>query len=233
MKLELCVSSNKGIELASRYKFDRIELCQNLEIGGTTPSVGLVEKAVKQGLETHVLMRPRIGGFVYDEFEFECILSDIKAHKKLGVHGFVVGFFDENKDLEIDRLKQIVEAAGGLELTFHRAFDDLSDWKESLDQLFHLGFKRILTTGLSSTIDGGLHNLSFIKDACRGKIELMVGGGINDRNVGRVVTEIGPDAIHFSGSTIFIDSVPSQFNVPRLNIDEEKVVSILNIIKRA
>lgn len=227
MKIELCVSSFKGIELAAKYSFDRIELCQNLEIGGTTPSLGLVEQALNQQVETHLLIRPRLGGFVYEEADFQTILSDIRFYRNTGVKGFVVGLFNAERELQLDRLKKIVEVADGADLTFHRGFDDLANWQESIEALFHLGFKRILTSGLSSSVDVGMKNLGFIKDACRGKIELMIGGGVHAGNVGKIISELEPDAIHFSASSIVIESVQSQFNVPRLEIEEDKLKAIM------
>ena len=95
MKVELCAGSIEAIKIAKKLNFDRIELCHNLEQGGTTPSPGLINYALAYGLETHVLIRPRPGGFNYNEGELEIMYRDILEVKELGAHGVVIGALDE------------------------------------------------------------------------------------------------------------------------------------------
>ncbi|MBU2018053.1 MAG: copper homeostasis protein CutC [Bacteroidetes bacterium] len=230
MEIELCVASIKALRFAKNANIDRIELCQNLEVGGLTPSMGLVHMALDTGLETHVLIRPRLGGFFYSEEEFNLILNDIELFQPLDVKGFVVGFYNKEKLLDEKRLEKVRNAAGNKDLTFHRAFDDLADWKTSIDILHKHGFKRILTSGLASTIDAGLQQLPLLIESCQGKLEVMAGGGVNAKNLSQLVSLIKPNAIHFSGTQAYIDIEDTHFNVPRLEINEEIIKSFLEKI---
>ena len=228
MKIELCAASIKAIDLAAKYQLDRIELCQNIEIAGTTPSHALTKYALDKGIETHVLIRPRIGGFAYSEEEFNLILSDVNHFKELGVHGVVVGCLDDENNLHPGRLSSIKDVAGDMDLTFHRGFDDLSNWRESIDILVQIGFKRILTAGLAQTVDVGMQNLLHIKDLTRGRIELMVGGGVNIKNIHSIIKSINPEAIHFSATSLFTDEMESKFGGHRLEIDEQKLAELVS-----
>jgi copper homeostasis protein len=129
MKLELCAASLAAIHLAKSLNFDRIELCQNLEHGGITPSYGMIEYAIAYGVETHVLIRPRPGGFFYSEDEQEIMLREIINCKEMGASGIVIGALTEAGAIDEDFLKKVMQKAVGMEVTFHRAFDDCYDWK--------------------------------------------------------------------------------------------------------
>jgi len=230
MKLELCVTDPKGILLAKKYRFDRIELCVNLEMGGLTPSPGLAHMALNTGLETHALIRPRAGGFVYSDTEKELILAEIHALKYLGIHGFVVGALKENKEIDTTLIGEIAKITKGKELTFHRAFDDMAEWKDGVDVLKFFKFKRVLTSGRAANVDEGFINLNEIKDCFGTELELMIGGGVNTKNVDRIAHEIEPSAIHFSGSNVIQDK-NSLFGGSRMQIDEKKVYEILTALK--
>jgi copper homeostasis protein len=231
MKIELCVSSKNGIDLASKYKVDRIELCQNLEIGGTTPSPSLVKYAVSRRLETHVLIRPRMGGFVYSDNDIEMMCGNIEFYASMGVKGFVFGCLDEERNVNKDQVKTLVACAPKCEFTFHRAFDDLVDWRNGIEDLSKLGVSRLLTSGLAASVDVGMNNFTIIKELSKGKVEMMIGGGVTARNIPEIIKKTCPDAIHFSATSIAVDTVESKFNVPRLEIDETKLIEILGLLK--
>ena len=145
MKIELCAASFESIQLAQELPIDRIELCQNLEQGGLTPSIGMIDYALGKQIETHVLIRPRAGGFCYSEEELKIMLIDIAHCTQIGVNGIVIGLLTETNEINRLQLEQISEAAQGIEITFHRAFDDTIEWKRSMDLLINMGVKRILT----------------------------------------------------------------------------------------
>ena len=155
VKIELCAATQEAVLLAKEKGLDRIELCQNLEQGGLTPSFGMIEYAMDLGLETHVLIRPRAGGFCYSEEELKVIFKDIISCRKIGVNGIVVGVLKNNFEIDQEVLKQINAICGDMTLTFHRAFDETIDWKKSMDILIKHHFKRILTSGFSSNVDNG------------------------------------------------------------------------------
>jgi copper homeostasis protein len=226
MKLELCVTDPKGIQLAKKYKLDRIELCMNLEQGGTSPSPALVHMALNAGLETHALIRPRAGAFVYSEAEKELILAEIHALKYLGVHGFVVGALKENKEIDTTLIGEISKISKGKTLTFHRAFEEMEEWKDGVEVLKFFRFKRVLTAGRAANVDLGFENLREIKAVFGSDLELMTGGGVNENNIRNLIKELGTDAVHFSASSIIIDT-NSMFGGKRMEINENRLVSIL------
>jgi copper homeostasis protein len=227
MKLELCAASLNAIRLAKKYNFDRIELCQNLEQGGMTPSPGMIEYALAMGLETHVLIRPRPGGFFYDKDEVEIMLRDIRECKSAGAHGVVVGVYNDQGWMDRDSLEQMKTQADGMELTYHRAFDDLARFEKGMDKLIDLGFDRILTSGLARNVDLGFDHLKEMVKYADGKIEIMCGGGVNASNISRLKNELMPDAIHFSATQKQTLDDGSMFDETILEVSEKKLVRIL------
>ena len=232
IKIELCAASIEAIEIARKLNIDRIELCQDLEQGGLTPSAGLIQYAISKDIETHVLIRPRAGGFHYSEMELEVILNDIIISKKLGVKGIVVGVLQANFELDISALQKIKAVSDGLELTFHRAFDESIDWKKSIDALVELGFNRILTSGFASNVEIGFENLKKMVEFAENQIEIMPGGGINAANIAKIINEISPKSIHFSGTVKSILDEDSLFSETILKVDEKRVLRILDCIKK-
>jgi copper homeostasis protein len=107
MKIELCAASIKALEIAKSFNFDRVELCQNLENGGLTPSYALIEKSLELGLQTHVLIRPRIGSFVYSNDEVDLILKDVAKCAEIGAHGVVVGAINSVNEIDESFLKRL------------------------------------------------------------------------------------------------------------------------------
>jgi len=231
-KIELCSASVEAIRLARRFDIDRIELCQNLEQGGLTPSAGLVKFAVDKGIETHVLIRPRAGGFFYHSDEFEVMLDEVKTLQELSVSGIVVGALSDHFLPDIKNLNEIIKAAEGLDLTFHRAFDEVVDWKKSLDLLIGAGFKRVLSSGLASNVEIGMYNLAKMKQFVGNSIEIMPGGGVNLSNIHRIIEEVKPDAIHFSGTVKTLLDEESLFSETILKVDEKKIEKLVQGLKK-
>jgi copper homeostasis protein len=227
MKKELCAASVKAIHLAKKYNFDRIELCQNLEQGGTTPSIGMIQFAVSSAVKTHVLIRQRIGDFIYSQDEIQVMITDVKRCNLLGVKGVVVGALTERKEIDLATIVKMLESVEDLEFTFHRAFDDIVDWKKAMDLLIQLKFKRILTSGGASTVDEGFQKLKEIVEYAKGRIEIMAGGGVNSHNIKKIISEIKPNAIHFSGTTVSKQTTSSLFSTDYLEVNEEIVKGIL------
>ncbi|MCO5260095.1 MAG: copper homeostasis protein CutC [Crocinitomicaceae bacterium] len=234
MKLELCAASVKAIHLAKDLKFDRIELCENLMQGGITPSAGRIEFALNLGLETHLLVRPRPGGFNYSAEEIQIMASDIKNAKKMGVKGVVVGTLNINNTINTEALKTFLDAADGIDFTFHRAFDEgVFDWKKRLDILIDAGVTRVLTSGLARNVSNGMEILKEMKEYAGNKIQIMPGGGINAGNVAQLIKVVRPEAIHFSGTVKTVVDAESNFSETFLAIDEERVKRILSETKIA
>ena len=231
MKLELCAASIEAIELAKELKFDRIELCQNLEQGGMTPSIGFVEYALAMGIETHVLIRPRSGGFRYSEQEIEIILRDVRECKAIGAHGVVVGVLDESDQICKRSLDSIMSISGNLDVIFHRAFDDTYEYDKSLDILINAGVKRVLTAGLARNIEIGMPVLKSMNDYANGRIEIMPGGGVNLNNILKLKNEVKPSAIHFSGTNKTVVDEGSMFSETILKPNRDKIIRLLGAVR--
>ena len=232
IKIELCAASIEAIEIARKLNIDRIELCQDLEQGGLTPSAGLIQYAISKDIETHVLIRPRAGGFHYSDMELEVILNDILIAKKLGAKGIVVGVLQANFELDIPALQKIKAVSEGLELTFHRAFDESIDWKKSIDALVELGFNRILTSGFASNVEIGMGILKQMTTYANDRIEIMPGGGVSAANINKLISYTQPSGVHFSGTIKQILDEDSHFSETILKVDEKRVRRILDSIKK-
>lgn len=219
-----------GINLAKKYKLDRIELCVNLEQGGTTPSNGLVLLALQQQLETHVLVRPRAGGFVYSDFEKETILAEIHGLSDLPIRGFVLGALKPNKEIDTTFLGEITKLTKTKELTFHRAFDEMEAWEDGVEVLKYFRFKRVLTSGRATNVETGFEQFETLKNVFGNELELMIGGGVNPNNVRRLALEVKPTAIHFSAASR-LERENSKFATDRLKIEEKKLINILDALR--
>ena len=206
-------------------------MCQTLEQGGITPSPGLIDYAVAYGIETHVLIRPRPGGFQYNWDEVEIMLRDILECKSMEAKGVVVGALDEFGLIDEKAVGLMVEKAGDMDVTFHRAFDDTYNFEKSIDTLVKLGVKRILSSGLGSNVELGMENLKAMMEYADGRIEIMPGGGVNASNIQKLISEVQPDAIHFSGTKKYLLDENSMFSETILKVNEEKVRRLLELMR--
>ncbi len=232
VKVELCSATQEAVLLAKDLQLDRIELCQNLEQGGLTPSYGMIEYALELGLETHVLIRPRAGGFCYSQQELNIIFKDIISCKKMGANGIVIGALKNNFEIDQDVLKHIKSISGDMSLTFHRAFDETIDWKKSMDILIKHKFKRILTSGFCSNVEQGFSVLKEMIAYSNDRIEIMPGGGISSSNVKKIIQELKPKGLHFSATVKTLLDEDSAFSETILRVDSQKVTRILSIIRQ-
>ncbi len=230
MDIELCAGTESAVRIARQFQLDRVELCQQLEIGGTTPSAGL-QQFSQRLIETHVLIRPRGGDFVYSSDEKEVMLKDIYASASLGMTGVVVGALLKNNELDADWLKEAQKASQQLELTCHRAFDEVQDWQSSMETLISLGFKRILTSGQADHVLAGKEVLKSMKAFANGRIEIMAGGGVKADNVQIIRDFVKPDAIHFSGTSMQQADGNSRYAVDLLLPNIETIAAIVGQIR--
>ena len=231
MKFELCAASMEAVKMASELGFDRIELCQALEQGGLTPSAGMIEYALAFGIETHVLIRPRPGGFFYSEDDIEIIYREIINCKRLGVKGVVVGALTEAGEIDAEILRKMVDLSGEMEVTFHRAFDDAIDWRKSVDLLIETGVTRVLSSGMSSSVDVGFPILKQMVAHAGSQLQIMAGGGVNAGNINRIVKEVQPAAVHFSATVKYQLDEDSLFSESILKFDPAKANRILTAAK--
>ena len=177
--LEVCVDSVESALAAERGGADRLELCQNLVIGGTTPSPKLFETIRRYSkIPIHVLLRPRFGDFCYTQYEFEMLREEVTMYRKLGAEGVVIGMLLPEGTLDIRRMEKLMEAAEGMPVTLHRAFDVCKDPKAALKQATELGIQTILTSGQQNSALKGAPLLKELKEQATGRIQIQAGGGI-------------------------------------------------------
>jgi len=195
--LEVCCASADFAVAAAAAGADRVELCDNLIEGGTTPSVGAVAlTAARSGVPVMAMVRPRGGDFLYSQLELDVMLRDIDALGSAGASGLVFGVLDTNGRVDRERTRRLVDAARPLSVTFHRAFDLSRDLDESLDTLAELGVDRVLTSvGRASVLDD-LDRLAALVDRAAGSLVVMPGGGIRPHNIEAVATVPGVTEIH-------------------------------------
>src|SRR5690349_21015917 len=150
--VEACVDSVASAVAAERGGAGRLELCDNLFDGGTTPSAGMIS-AVKAAVKipVYVIIRPRGGGFVYSESELGVMRLDVEAARMLGADGIVTGVLTKDARIDVQHMRPLIDASAGLPTTFHRAFDLTPDLAASLETVMSLGMKRVLTSGGAPT----------------------------------------------------------------------------------
>jgi len=202
MDVEICADSVESALAAAKGGAKRIELCSALSEGGITPSAGLIGM-VRQAVDIqfHVIIRPRGGGFVYSESELAVMRRDISAVKALGADGVVLGIL--NPDATVDRVRttELVELAGPLRVTFHRAFDVCSNLPAALEDVIACGVDRLLTAGGQCDAIHNVESLAGLQRRAAGRIRIMAGGGIRIGNVREIVTRTGIEEVHTSLST--------------------------------
>jgi copper homeostasis protein len=230
MKIEICASSVEALLGAVALKADRVELCSNLEQGGLTPSSGFIRMAMNLGLNTQVLIRPRPGGFVYNQDEIALIFNEVEWLSNMGVEGIVVGLITE--DLRLHRkVIQEIRARFTKEITIHRAFDDLVEWRPELDWLMDIGINRVLSSGLATSAAKGIPTLSEMVARSGGNIEIMAGGGINLANAEEIMLKVKPAAVHFSATSKVSVDPTSLFSENRLMFDANKAKKLVDLCR--
>ncbi|MDC7234095.1 MAG: copper homeostasis protein CutC [Spirochaetales bacterium] len=195
--LEICLDSAESAIIADKAGADRVELCENLFGGGTTPSAGTIRitrEAVKLGL--HVIIRPRPGDFCYTDTEFKVMLEDVRFCRESGVDGIVIGIL--NPDGTVDKIRNaaLIREAGEMSVTFHRAFDVTLDPFQALEDIIELGCNRILTSGQEASVLEGADLIRDLIDKAGNRIIIMPGGDITERKLQRVIEKTGAGEFH-------------------------------------
>ena len=199
MLVEICVDSVTGALAAERGGAARVELCDNLMEGGTTPSAGCVKvtrRRLKIGLQ--VIIRPRGGDFLYNNEEVEVMREDVRMAKDLGADGVVIGCLTSEGDIDRARTEELMRLARPLNVTFHRAFDMCRDPKQALEQLIELGVNRVLTSGQEASCIEGQELIAALDKQAAGRIIVMPGGGLTPRNIAKFATATGVSEVHLS-----------------------------------
>lgn len=201
--VEACVDAVDSSLAAERGGALRLELCDALYDGGTTPSAGMIA-AVKARVSIPVfaIVRPRGGGFVYSDDEVDVMLRDIAVARQLGVDGLVIGALTRDATIDAATTERLVDAAHGAPITFHRAFDLTPNLSDALNQLMTLGISRVLTSGGAPTARDGSPAIRALVEQADDRIVVMAGGGVREENVAEIVARTGVREVHVRGTRV-------------------------------
>ena len=205
--IEGCVDSYASCMAAAKGGADRLELCANLAIGGTTPSAA-VFKQVKRDCDVkiNVLIRPRFGDFLYTEPEMEEMCEEIKMFRDLGANGVVIGVLTPDGELDREKMRRLMDCAGGIDVTLHRAFDMTRDPFETLEAAIALGCRTILTSGQEKDVVTGKDTLKAVYERAAGRIDIMAGCGVKKWNIQELHDHTGIVVFHTTGRKDALDS---------------------------
>ena len=199
--LEVCANSVASALAAQDGGAERVELCENLHEGGTTPSYGEILVARKLlKIKLYILIRPRSGDFLYTDLEYKIMTADVQYCIDAGCDGVVIGMLNSDGTVDKRRCTELLNLAkkNGLGVTFHRAIDMCADMEQALEDIIEMGFERILTSGGRSTAMEGARMIANLIKKANGRITIMPGSGINERNVADLVYYTKAMEVHSS-----------------------------------
>lgn len=201
-KIEIACFNRESAITAFKNGADRIELCDGLSEGGTTPDFEKVKQLRERiTIPMFVMIRPRGGDFTYSDKEFEQMRSDLIQLKSLNVDGFVFGILDENDEVNVEQNRELVKLAEPYSCTFHRAFDRAKDLETSLEKVIDCGFTTILTSGQKDNVSEGKENLKKLVELSAGRVEILVGGGLRSTNIEEIRDYTKANYFHSSAIT--------------------------------
>ena len=197
MMVEVCLAGVESAAAAQAGGAGRIELCENLVEGGTTPSYGTIALARQQvSIPLHVMIRPRDGDFCYSELEFEVMQRDVATAASLGADGLVFGLLTPEGQVDVTRMRLLMAVTRPLSVTFHRAFDHAADPLAAFEDLLALGVDRLLTSGQEATAWAGRALIKALQARAAGRIQIMAGSGIHAGNAAQLIAATGVPEIH-------------------------------------
>lgn len=201
--LEICVDSVESALIAQEGGADRLEVCSNFVIGGTTPGVSQFKQIRRAcDIKLNVLIRPRFGDFLYTEPEFFMIEEDIRMFRELGADGVVVGCLKPDGNLDTERMKKLRDCADGMHMTLHRAFDVCRDPWQALSEAISLNIDTILTSGQEADCIKGKKVIQELLKQAEDRIHILVGSGVNADVIRKLSDEIHATHFHMSGKEI-------------------------------
>lgn len=196
--LEVCCGNYQSAVTASESGADRVELCAGLPLGGLTPSHSDITRASELPIAVNVLIRPREGDYCYCESEVESMVRDIEFCRESGINGVVIGALTPGGEVDIPACSAMVEAAGDMSVTFHRAIDVVEDMFAVVDATIELGIDRILTSGGKVTAYDGIEQLKKLVEYAAGRISILAGSGVTAGNAAEIASVTGISEIHAS-----------------------------------
>lgn len=197
MVLEACVESLNEAILAQKNGASRVELCDRLDVGGTTPSYNTVKACLQEvKIPAMIMVRPRGGDFVYSPNEYQVMKDDIQIFKELGCKGVVFGLLTSKNKIDITRTQELTQLAKPMEVVFHKAFDELEDPFEGLEQLIEIGVDRVLTSGTKTTALEGQDILRKLIIQAQGRITILAAGRVTSENLHEIQQLIPTGEFH-------------------------------------
>lgn len=201
-KIEIACFNLESSLIAKKAGANRVELCANISVGGTTPTIEIIQQTRKNlTIDLYVMIRTRGGNFVYSEPEFQQMKSEIENIKQLDVNGFVFGILNEDNTINIEQNKALVELAKPFPCSFHRAFDAVSNYKQALEDVISCGFSTLLTSGTFSNVMEGKEVLKKLVEQAKNRIEIMPGGGLRSTNISELNQIVNANWYHSSAIT--------------------------------
>lgn len=232
--LEICAGSVQSAVAAQAGGAHRIELCQNLEQGGTTPSYGLIAQVRRLlTIPVFVLIRPRPGDFCYDAEELAIMAADIAQCRALGCAGVVLGALDPAGHVDQPACRTLIEAAGPLAVTFHRAFDVCQNQAQALEEIIALGCQRVLTSGGQASAPAGQGQLAALVRQAAGRLQIMPGAGITPRTLPPLLAATGAQEFHASAKRLVASPAAvkaTEFDAPRWETDAAIVAELVALL---
>jgi copper homeostasis protein len=205
-KLEICVDNVESAIDAQNAGANRVELCNNLSEGGTTPGIGTIISARKNlDIALHVIIRPRGGDFLYSDLEYDIMRREIESCGESGVDGIVLGLLDSGGGIDIERTARLIEIAHPMKATFHRAFDMCNDPFIGLEDVISTGADRLLTSGQKNKAEDGVGIINKLIKHAGNRIIIMPGSGINESNIAAIAGVTGAEEFHLTARKV-IDS---------------------------
>ncbi|GGC42319.1 copper homeostasis protein CutC [Parapedobacter defluvii] len=237
-QLEICANSVTSALAAQDGGAHRVEFCQNLEMGGTTPSPGQIRLARQQlTIGMHVLIRPRAGDFLYSDTEFEEMKADVLFCKEVGCDGVVIGLLHADGRIDKERTTELAAMAHPMYVTFHRAFDVCREPFEALESIIACGCRRLLTSGMRNTAQEGAQLIKQLVERAGGRIEIMPGSGINADNIMVMVHTTGATSFHASAKVVrhsgmsYVNEAVSGMGNEAWEASKEKIRHLADILK--
>lgn len=216
--LEIACFDFLSAEIALSSLADRIELCQDRQNGGLTPSLEEFKYLRgKYSKPIYVMIRPSAGTFLYTDLELELMQRDLLSFKQAGADGFVFGILTPHNDIDTAHCAKLLDLAAGLPCTFHRAVDQTSDLEKSIEQLVSLGFQGVLTSGGKHTALEGAQTLAQLVHKYSEKIEIIVGGNVRSENIVELQNTTGAGSYH-SSAILDYESFASGEEIKRLHM---------------
>lgn len=236
ISVEICAHTITSALAAQQGGADRIELCSAIEVGGLTPSPAtIVEVRRLLKIDICVLIRPRSGDFMYSDIEFDIIKKDILFCRSNGINGVVVGILDKNKEIDIERMRELEQLARPMQIVCHRAFDQTPDGIIAMEQLIKLGYDRILTCGQATDVLAGKVKLKQLVEQAKGRIAIMPGNGVTVDNIQDVLNVSGAKDIHLTAKQLMISQMTgkAQGLFVKDAIDNNYYETSLDLVKKA